>query len=81
MKKTYEDELGKCYGKRGSLAIYKDGGMYAVFSVMKEFDFDENDNLVYGERNEAVLIGYVSDISDKDYAFDLAEEEIRWATA
>lgn len=72
----YADELGKCYGKRGNLHIYKDGGMHAVFLVTKEWDFDANDNIVEGERLEAVLVGYVADISNKEFAFDLAQEEI-----
>jgi hypothetical protein len=76
----YEDQLGKCYGKRGNLRIYKDGEMFAVFAVMKEFDFDAKDNIVEGDRYEATLVGYVADITNKDYAFDLAQEEIRWAT-
>jgi hypothetical protein len=73
----YATDLGKCYGKRGNLRIYKDGEMFAVFMVMKEFDFDANDNIIEGERDEATLIGYVADISNKEYAFDLAQEEIR----
>ena len=73
----YVDQLGKCYGKRGNLHIYKDGDMHAVFMVMKEFDFDANDNIVEGERLEATLIGYVADIKNMEYAFDMAQAEIR----
>lgn len=76
MSTKYANELGKCYGKRGSLRIYKDGGMYAVFLVTKEWDFDANDKIVEGEREEATLVGYVADITNKEFAFDLAQEEI-----
>lgn len=76
MTTTYANELGKCYGQRGNLRIYKERDMYAVFTVMKEFDFDENDNIVEGEREEAVLVGYVSDITNMDYAFDVAQAEL-----
>jgi hypothetical protein len=73
----YANELGKCYGKRGNLRIYKDGGMYAVFMVMKEFDFDANDQIIEGDREEATLIGYIQSFIGAEYAFDLAEQEIR----
>jgi hypothetical protein len=72
----YADELGKCYGKRGNLHIYKDRDMYAVFMVMKEFDFDANDNIIEGDRDEATLVGYIADITNKEHAFDLAQAEI-----
>lgn len=77
MSTKYVSDLGKCYGKRGNLHIYKDGGMPAVFMVMKEFDFDANDNIVEGERLEATLIGYVANMENKDYAFDMAQAEIQ----
>jgi hypothetical protein len=73
----FADEMGKCFGKRGSLRIYKDGEMFGVYIVMKEFDFDANDNIIEGKRETATLVGYVSDISDKEFAFDLAQQEIR----
>ena len=74
---TYVNELGKCYGERKNLRIYKDREMFAVYLVMKEWDFDANDKIIEGEREEAVLVGYVADITNKEYAFDLAEAEIR----
>jgi hypothetical protein len=74
---TYANELGKCYGTRNNLRIYKDREMFAVYLVMKEWDFDANDNIIEGDREEAVLVGYVADITNKEYAFDLAEAEIR----
>ena len=77
MSTKYASDLGKCYGKRGNLHIYKDGGMHAVFMVMREFDFDANDNIVEGDRLEATLIGYVANLENMDYAFDMAEAEIR----
>jgi hypothetical protein len=77
----YADELGKCYGKRGNLRIYKDGEMFAIFLVMKEFDFDNDGKIVEGEKEEAVLVGYIADIKNKEYAFDMAQEEIKWAAA
>jgi hypothetical protein len=73
----YADELGKCFGKRGNLQIHKDGEMFAVFMITKEWDFDANDQIIEGEREEATLIGYIADISNKEYAFDVAEYEIR----
>jgi hypothetical protein len=73
----YADQLGKCLGERGNLRIYKDGGIHAVFMVMKEFDFDANDKIVEGDRYEATLIGYVQTFIGNEYAFDLAEAEIR----
>lgn len=81
MTTTYANELGKCYGERGNLRIYKDRDLYAIYLVMKEFDFDADGKIVEGEREEATFIGYVSDITNPDYAFDLAEEEMKWATA
>lgn len=77
----YADELGKCYGKRGNLRIYKDREMFAIFLVMKEFDFDNDGKIVEGEKEEAVFVGYVADMKNKEYAFDMAQEEIRWAAA
>jgi hypothetical protein len=77
MTTKYADELGKCFGKRGNLRIYKDGEMHAVFMVMKEFDFDANDNIVEGPRFEATLVGYVADLANAEYAFDMAQAEIR----
>ena len=72
----YADEMGKCFGERGNLRIYKDREMFAVYMVMKEFDFDANDNIIEGNRETATLIGYVADISNKEFAFDLAQQEI-----
>jgi hypothetical protein len=76
MSTRFADELGKCYAKRGNLRIYKDREMFAVYLVGKEFlDFVDG-KIVEGDRDEAVLVGYVSDISNKDLAFDVAQEEI-----
>jgi hypothetical protein len=73
---TYANELGKCYGKRGNLRIYKERDLFAVYLVGKEFlDFVDG-KIIEGDREEACLVGYVSDISDKEFAFDLAQEEI-----
>lgn len=77
MSTKYASDLGKCYGKRGNLHIYKDGGMPAVFMVMREFDFDADDNIVEGERLEATFIGYVANMENKEYAFDMAQAEIQ----
>lgn len=77
----YADELGKCYGKRDNLRIYKDGEMLAIFLVMKEFDFDNDGKIVEGEREEAVFVGYIADIKNKEYAFDMAQQEIKFANA
>ena len=74
---TYANELGKSYGERGNLRIYKDRDLFGIYLVMKEFDFDANDNIIEGDREEAVLVGYVADITNKEYAFDLAEQEIK----
>lgn len=76
MSTRFADEMGKCYGKRGNLRIYKDRKMFAVYLVGKEFlDFVDG-KIIEGDRDEAVFVGYVSDISNKDFAFDLAQEEI-----
>ena len=77
----YANELGKCYGKRGNLRIYKEREMFAIFLVMKEFDFDNDGKIVEGEKEEAVFIGYIADIKNKEYAFDMAQQEIKFATA
>jgi len=76
MEKLFTEEMGKCYGKRNSLEIYKDDCGYAVYLVGKEFDVTEDGEIIEGTRNEAVLVGYIMDIENKEIAFDNAEEEI-----
>lgn len=76
MFKLFTDEMGKCYGKRGNLHIYKYREMFAVYLVGKEIlDFVDG-KIIESDRDEAVFVGHVSNISDKDFAFDLAQEEI-----
>lgn len=76
MNTQYTDEMGKCYGKRGNLEIYKDACGYAVYHVGKEFDVNPDGSIVEGDRIEAVLVGYIMNIENKEYAFDMAEAEI-----
>lgn len=80
MTTTYANELGKCYAQRNNLRVYKDRDLFGIYIVAKEWDFDANDNIIEGEREEAVLVGYVSDLANLEYAFDMAELEIK-ATA
>jgi hypothetical protein len=80
MNTTYADELGKCLAERNNLRIHTEpsSGMLAVYSVAREMLWDANYNyLGLGDRLEAVLIGYVSDIDNAEHAFDVAEEELR----
>jgi hypothetical protein len=72
----YTDEMGKCYGKRNNLEIYKDECGFAVYLTGKEFDVTENGEIIEGERIEAVFVGYIMDIENKEIAFDNAEAEI-----
>lgn len=80
MKTIYENKLGKCYAKRGSYRIYKEpgSGHYAVYMVAREALWTkDNDFIGFGSRYEAVMVGYVANIENAEYAFDMAEEESR----
>jgi len=79
MNTTYADTLGKALATRDNLAIYKEptSGMFAVYSVAREMLWDADYNyLGLGDRLEAIRIGYVSDIENAEYAFDVAKEEL-----
>lgn len=77
MAMKYTDEMGKAVAVRGKFQIFKERELHAIYYVSKELAFDENDNIIDGERDEAYFVGYVADISDINYAFDLAEEQMR----
>jgi hypothetical protein len=75
----YADTLGTALAIRNNLAIHTEptSGMLAVYSIGREMLWDTNYNyLGLGDREEALLIGYVSDIENAEHAFDVAEEEI-----
>lgn len=76
MSTIYADTLGKALATRGNFKIFNDNGHLAVFHVAKELLWDENDNHFYGNRDEAVRVGYVSDIANAEIAFDAAEAEL-----
>ncbi len=68
--------MGKCYGKRNNLEIYKDACGYAIYLTGKEFDVTDDGQIIEGERIEAILVGYIMNIENKEIAFDNAEAEI-----
>jgi hypothetical protein len=77
MATKYTDEMGKPVAVRGKFQMFKEKDLHAIYHVSKEWDFDANDNIVEGDRYEALLIGYVADISNLGFAFDLAEQTMR----
>lgn len=69
----YASELGKCVAKKDNYRAYKEGGLYAIYSVCREMIWDENYNCTFGKKLEAVRVGYVQDIDN----FDMAVYELK----
>jgi DNA-dependent RNA polymerase auxiliary subunit epsilon len=72
-KTIYASELGKCVAKKDNYRAYKDGGIYAIYSVCREMIWDKDYNCTFGTKLEAVHVGYVQDINN----FDMAVEELK----
>lgn len=63
MKTVYAKDLGKCYARDGNYRLYKEGNIYALYSVGKELIWEGDDYRV-GRRLEAILIGYVQHLTN-----------------
>jgi hypothetical protein len=76
-KTIYASELGKCVAKKDNYRAYKEGGLYAIYSVCREMIWDKDYNCTFGKKLEAVRVGYVQDIDN----FDMAVYELKMEMA
>jgi hypothetical protein len=78
-KTIYTSELGKCYRKENNYRAYKDGNMFALYSVCKELIWNsDNTDYKVGTRLEAVKVGYFANIENFEMAVDTAKEELAY---
>ena len=79
MQTTYANELGKIYKQTadGVYRLYKVNGMYAIYIVGKEIlDIDEvNNKIIYGNKLEATLAGYLTNPDNFDYGISELQME------
>lgn len=77
IKTIYASELGKAVAKNGKYRAYKDGEVYAIYSVAPELIWDANYNFTVGKKLEAIHRGYVAHIEN----FEMACVELDIETA
>lgn len=80
MATTYVSELGKCVAQTedGKFRAFEDNGMYRVYLVGREMNFDADYNFIgYGKRLEATGMDYFVHLDDFLTAVDNCEEELR----
>ena len=80
MSKTiYASELGKCVAKKNNYRVYKDGGLYAIYTVVRELIWDKDYNCKVGKKLEAVHRGYIKDLDNLESAiYELDQETAYW---
>lgn len=79
MATTYVNELGKCYGQAegGTFRAFKDGGMYRVYLVGREMNFDADYNFIgYGKRLEASGMTYFTNLDNFAAAVEDCKAEL-----
>jgi hypothetical protein len=81
-KTIYVNELGKCVAKKDNYRAFKDGGIYALYSVAKELIWnDDITDYKVGTRLEAVKVGYFTKLENFEMAIDTAKEELAYLMA
>ena len=75
---TYADTLGKAIkqSKDGHYRLYKVEGMFAIYLVGKEIIDITDTEIIYGERDEAVFGGYLSDPNNFEFGISEIQNEI-----
>jgi hypothetical protein len=77
----YANELGKCVAKKDNYRAYKDGGLFAIYSVSRELIWDKDYNFTVGKKLEAIRVGYIAHLENFEMCVEELKEEMRYMIA
>ena len=80
MTKTeiYVSELGKCVAKKNNYRAFKEGELFAIYSVCREMIWDADYNCKFGKKLTGIRVGYVAHIENFEMAVEELKEEMRY---
>jgi hypothetical protein len=81
MKTIYLEELGTPVATKDHYQLFAEDGLFRIYLVGPEWDFNEEGETIYTGRTEAVPAGYISDAENFEFGILAIQEEARYLSA